>query len=117
MVLTNQNGSAVPSIVRDLIADRMLKIAYHDWNSDQRAKYNKAVADEKKADKEKVNDQKHNAATHPLTDFAGKYHNPGYGTLELFTKGDSLFAKTDRQTLWLRHNNYDIDVYKRQGQG
>jgi CubicO group peptidase (beta-lactamase class C family) len=112
VVLTNQNGSSVPGIVRNLVADRMLNLKYHDWNS-----YLKSVADKGKKEAEKIEKEKkpstsHNPATHSLAGFAGSYSNPGYGTMHIYVSHDSLFLKTVTHTLWLRHANYDIfDVF------
>jgi len=108
VVLSNQDGSAVPSIVRNLLADRVLGLKYHDWNSDLKGAADKAKKEADKTEKEKVKDAKHNPATHPLADFAGSYKNPGYGSLKLYVSNDSLFVKTFTHTLWLRHANYDI---------
>jgi len=111
IVLSNQDGSAVPSIVRNLIADRLLNLKYHDWNSDLKHNADKGKLEAEKAKKEKVAEIKH-PATHTLADFAGNYKNPGYGTMKLFVRNDSLFVKTVTQTIWLRHANFDIfDVF------
>ncbi|MFI5136898.1 MAG: serine hydrolase [Sphingobacteriales bacterium] len=107
IVLSNQDGSAVPSIVRNLIADRLLNLKYHDWNGDLKKTADKGKREADKAKKEKVAEIKH-PATHTLTDFAGNYKNPGYGTMKLLVRNDSLYVKTVTHTLWLRHANFDI---------
>ena len=33
VVLSNQNGSPIPAIARDLLADKILGLKYFDWNS------------------------------------------------------------------------------------
>ncbi len=108
IVLTNQDGSAVPSVIRNLVADRILKLNYYDWNG-----YAKASADKRKLEEEKVNKEKvpsliHHLPTHDLSDYAGDYNNPGYGTLKIRLIKDSLIARTFNKVIWLRHNNYDI---------
>jgi len=108
VVLANQDGSAIPGIVRNLISDRMLKLGYHDWSGELKKQFDKGKEARDKAEKEKPKDEIHHPATHPLADFSGKYSNPGYGTIRLFIKNDSLFAKTDMQSLWLKQRNYDI---------
>jgi len=111
VVLSNQNGSAVPGIVRNLISDRILNLKYFDWNGDLKHNADKGKKEAEKAKKEKVAEVKH-PATHPMADFAGNYKNPGYGTMKLYLRNDSLFVKTITHILWLRHANYDIfDVY------
>jgi CubicO group peptidase (beta-lactamase class C family) len=108
VVLSNQNSSTVPSIVRNLIADRMLGLKYHDWNSDLRNAADKAKIAADKIEKEKTVSAKHNPETHPLGDYAGSFNNPAYGSMKLFIRHDSLFLKTVTHTLWARHSNYDI---------
>src|SRR6188768_3456896 len=36
IVLSNQDGSPVPSIVRNILSDKLLKLKYTDWNSEMR---------------------------------------------------------------------------------
>ncbi len=106
IVLTNQNGSVVPSIIRNLLSDKVLKLKYYDW-----CDYMKKTADKNKLSegkKEKPSALKLNAPTHELSEYVGDYNNPGYGTLKIRLIKDSLQAKTFNNTLWLRHNNYDI---------
>jgi len=113
IVLSNQDGSPVPSIVRNILSDKLLKLKYTDWNSEMRANRDKSEEQQKKMEKEsKVPKGKAHPTTHPLSDFAGVYSNPGYGTLKIYTKNDSLFASGVKKGMWLKHNNYDIfDIY------
>jgi len=108
VVLSNQNSSSVPSIVRNMIADRMLNLKYHDWNSDLKNAADKGKRENDKTEKEKKAPLKHNPATHVLADFAGSFNNPGYGSMKIYVKNDSLFLKTVTHTFWLRQLNYDI---------
>ncbi len=109
IVLSNQNGSSVPSIVRNLIADRMLKLPYFDWNTDLKKTTDKAKATAKDAEKIKSSNRKPNTTpTHPLKDYEGLYNHPGYGTFEVSLVNDSLFAKMGKDILWLRHYHYDV---------
>jgi len=108
VVLSNQDGSPVPSIVRNLVTDRMLNLKYFDWNTDQKKGVDKAKAEEEKLKKEKAPVAKHFPATHPLDNYSGNFSNPGYGTLKIRLIKDSLLIKTFNNTIWLRHNSYDI---------
>ncbi|RZM26555.1 MAG: serine hydrolase, partial [Pedobacter sp.] len=113
IVLSNQDGSPVPSIVRNILSDKLLKLKYTDWNSEMRANRDKSEEQQKKMEKDsRVPKGKSHPTTHPLSDFAGVYSNPGYGTLKIYTKNDSLFASGVKKGMWLKHNNYDIfDIY------
>ncbi len=109
VVLTNQNGSSVTSIVRNLLADRLLKLPYFDWSADIKKTSEKAKATAKEAEKNITSSRKSNTAlSHPFKDFAGLYSHPGYGTMEVFEKSDSLFAKMGKDIIWLNQYHYDI---------
>jgi CubicO group peptidase (beta-lactamase class C family) len=109
IVLSNQNGSSVPGIVRNLIADRMLKLPYFDWCTDLKRAADKAKATAKEAEKSKTSNQKTGTApSHILQDYAGLYSHPGYGNFEVAVIRDSLFAIVGKDSLWLRHFHYDV---------
>ncbi len=109
IVLTNQNGSAVPGIVRNYIADRLLKEKYFDWNSNGR----KQVAKTKKATEDALKSvtsaRKTNAPmTHTLKDYEGIYTNQGYGSFTVAVKNDSAFMIAKDKTMWMNHYHYDV---------
>ena len=108
VVLANQNGSAVPGIVRNMVADRLLGLNPYDWSGDQLKARAKAKAAQKEATVQKKALAGTTRPSHPLADYAGDYSHPGYGTMTLYSKGDSLFVRTAARQLWLRHNNYDV---------
>jgi CubicO group peptidase (beta-lactamase class C family) len=108
IVLCNQNGSAVPTIVRNIIADRILKLKYRDWETQVKRDADKADSTNKQAEKTKTSSRK--TGTHPshdLKDYTGIYTNKGYGSFEVSAKGDSLFAQFGTHLWWLRHYHYD----------
>ncbi len=109
IVLTNQNGSAVPSVVRNLISDKILGLKYYDWETYLKSSSDSAKIKEKAAESKKVKDT---AAvvkpSHKLIDYEGLYTNPGYGTFEIALKNDSFFIKVPKMNLWMQHKNYDI---------
>ena len=109
IVLTNQNGSAITSIVRNTIADRILKIKPIDWLADRNAADAKAKAEAKESEKKvESNQKKGTTPSHPLTEYEGLYSHPGYGTMEIVLQKDSLFAFTPNNKVWLRHYHYDV---------
>lgn len=108
VVLSNQTISKVPGIVRNLISDRLLNLPYRDWNSESKNAEDRASRERDQAQEEKTMAAKHHPPTHALTDFAGNYNHPAYGTMNIYVKNDSLFAGTVTRTLWLRHGNYDV---------
>lgn len=109
IVLTNQNGSAIPSIVRNTIADRMLKEKPIDWLADRNTADAKAKAAAKEAEgKAESNKKKGTNPSHALKDYEGLFSHPGYGTMEIMMEKDSLFMYTRNGKAWLRHYHYDI---------
>ena len=107
IVLSNQNGSSVPSIIRNMISDRLLNLTPYNWSSDLKKAAEKAKAEQKaivKTSTRKTNTK----PTHALKDYEGKYFQPGYGNINVFVKNDSLFANTGGHTMWLKHDNYDV---------
>ncbi|MFL5742423.1 MAG: serine hydrolase [Flavisolibacter sp.] len=109
IVLSNQDGSTVPSIIRNLIADRLLGKPYFNWSDDLRNSYQKAKKESEAQEKTKTPSQIPNTKpSHPLKDYEGIYRNQGYGNFEVFTRHDSLFAYTPSKLIWLRHYHYDV---------
>ena len=117
IILSNQNGSTVPGIVRNLIADRMLNLKYFDWSNDLKKQAEKTKAIQAESKKSATSNRKLNTTpSHPLKDFEGTYNNPGYGNFAVYVNKDSLFAKGGDNTLWLRHYHYDVfDIYDAKG--
>jgi len=112
VVLTNQNGSSVPSIVRNILTDRLLNLKPYDWNGDLKMAADKAKAQQKELAGTKPNTPKNTKPTHALSAYEGRYHHPGYGSVTIRNQGDSLFGRFSQQQIWLRHNNYDVfDAY------
>ncbi|WP_417370772.1 serine hydrolase [Gelidibacter japonicus] len=110
VVLANQNGSSVPSLVRNTIADRLLGGKTTDWTK-------RFVEDQEKAKKmeaelkleDSVTTQvKNTKPSHVMQDFTGNYENAGYGSFNITVENDSLFANLKRKKLYLKHYHYDV---------
>jgi hypothetical protein len=109
VVLTNQNRSAVPGIVRNYLADRLLKEKYVDWTSMGRKQVDKAKKAAEEAKKNATSNRKANAPmTHPVKDYEGIYTHKGYGSFKVELKNDSLFAVLKDKSFWLKHFHYDV---------
>jgi len=109
VVLTNQNGSVLPGIVRNIVADRMLNISRKDWNGIQLKADAKAKKEAKETEKSKTaSEKKYAPQTHTAKDYEGLYSNPGYGIIDITAKGDSLFIYTKNANYWLKHSTYDV---------
>ena len=109
VVLVNQNASAVPGLVRNSIADRLLNEKPIDWNG----RTNLAQAKAKKAAKEAEatstsNRKKGTTPSHPKSAYVGLFAHPGYGSIEIIQRKDSLFLLSPNDITWLRHYHYDV---------
>lgn len=108
IVLVNQNGSPVPNMVRNTIADRMLDAERTGWAK----KYKDGQEKAKKAQRDVKDDvSSSNVAntrpSHIAPDYAGKYAHPGYGEFVVTAKNDSLFVTLSKVNLYLKHYHYD----------
>mgnify|MGYP005811221047 CR=1 FL=1 len=109
VVLVNQNGSPVPAIVRNIISDRMLKVARTNWNKeikDRRDKNEKEQAEARKVKED--NSIKGTHPSHPITDYTGRFEGKGYGKFNITLRNDSLYAVFKLEKVWLRHRHYDV---------
>ncbi|MFN3969665.1 serine hydrolase [Flavobacterium sp.] len=109
VVLANQNGSAVPGLVRNTISDYMLKVNKTDFIKlfiEDMAKAKKTESEaKKKTAAERITNTK---PSHILQDYTGKYSNPGYSEFAITNQNDSLFVKFKIKKLYLRHVHYDV---------
>ncbi|MFI5186205.1 MAG: serine hydrolase [Chitinophagales bacterium] len=109
VVLTNQNGSPVPTVVRNIISDKVLGLKYFDWETFFKSRSDSEKVKVKAAEVKKApNDTIISKVSHDTKDYEGVYTNPGYGSFDLSIKNDSFFVATTKMTLWLQHKNYDI---------
>ena len=112
IVLSNRSGdmNPVPTIVAYNVYDRLLGLDEIDWNDRNlqlRAEQN-ARADEAEMELEakRVTGTRH---SHDLADYAGRYNNSGYGSMEVRIAGDgALEIVYDDFRLGLEHFHYDI---------
>ncbi len=109
IVLTNQNGSSVTSYARNILADRMLQLKHIDWSGNQLKEIAKAKEKQKESppvtNTDKVTGTK---PAHPLTDYEGLYTHPGYGTIDVVVKNDTLIGYIAQDSFYLRHYHYDV---------
>ena len=108
IVLSNQNASNTPSIVRNIISDRMLDVKKTDWLKYHFDKLKEAELIQKELDKNEDSDKiKGTNPSRSMNEYEGEYTNLGYGTFDVSMKNDSLFMKIPNKTFWLSHHHYD----------
>lgn len=109
VVLVNQNASAVPGLVRNSIADRLLQLKPVDWNGRTNAAQEKARKAAKDAEAATMDSRKKDTRpSHHRSEYTGLYKNNGYGSFEIILRNDSLIALTSNGDAWLRHYHYDV---------
>jgi len=105
-VVSNQGSP--DAIIRNFIADRMLKLPYRNWNQSQLDAAKKAKAQEKAQVKNDSLGRKFNTKpSHDLADYTGTYSNKGYGTIEIMLKDGMLASKFNNIDIKFEHFHYD----------
>ncbi len=109
VVLVNMEGSPLPGYLSLDIADRQLGLAPRKWASRmlERRDLQEQAREEAQAKQEGLR-VPHTKPTHKLEDYAGTYHHPGYGHVEISGDGDTLTAKYNNAIVNLRHWHYDV---------
>lgn len=109
VVLSNQNGSEVPEIVRNMIADKLFALESIPWNADAKKHRDEMTEAMKKMGKAADSLQvKNTHLSHPLADYAGMYGNPAYSEFTITFKNDTLFTFVAGENNWLKHYHYDV---------
>ncbi len=109
VVLTNQNGSAINGIIRNDIADKMLELETIDWNKRILEDVQKGrEAASKAKEQEDLARKMDTSPSHKLEAYAGAYAHPGYGSMKVLFRKDSLFLETPLGELPLTHYHFDV---------
>lgn len=108
VVLANQNGSAVPRLIRNIAADHMLKVNKTEWAKQHKEDLEKALkAQKENKDDKELSNVKNTRPSHTKLDYTGTYSHPGYGSFEIKLKNDSLFTELNGNKQYMNHYHYD----------
>ena len=106
IVLTNQNASVAPGLIRNTIADKVLGLKFYEWSDYMKKQLAKAkIAKDTTENKEATKTEK--PATHDLKDYVGNYNNPGYGTMKIYLENNELYFNGAGKKIQLKHKTYD----------
>ena len=109
LVAFNNRGSGLPSLVNQHATDRVLGLDEEDWIGEALENRKKGKAEQDKAEEKKEATRiEDTSPSHPLADYAGRYTDPGYGTLEVRQVGESLEFEINGITTPLEHWHYDV---------
>lgn len=106
-VLSNRLGGRFTTAVTLDAVDRMLGLERKDWveRFRQQAEQARQAGASGEADTAREGDT---GPRHPLAEFAGSYRHPGYGTMRVTTRNDSLVARLGELTMDLEHRHFDV---------
>ena len=102
VILTNQNASGLPEIVRNIIADTLFNTVKTNWME----QLEKRVQQQTKQDKPNII-----SSAKPLINlkaYTGSYLNKAYGAFDVVVENDSLYAKFPLETLWLNPTHPNV---------
>ncbi len=109
VILTNMNGTPVPSIIRNNVFDRFLGLGQIDWNL--RFLNTQAKSKQVKAEIETENDpiqKKNTIPTHATEEYLGIYEHPAYGKIEITQQDGQLELIMKGELVELEHYHYDV---------
>ena len=117
VVLTNQNGSGLPTVLARYATDLVLNLEPTDW-------YQRMYGEGDKQDEEKKEDEEPEPrriagtrASHEINAYAGEYAHPGYGVVEIREKAGSLRLVYNGFDLPMEHWHYDVFRAKEESVG
>lgn len=117
VILSNQNGSTVPTVVSYNVYDRLLGLDQIDWTKRLKERLDKAKASEEDAKKKGYTAQR--PGTHPshdLAEYAGDYEHPAYGVVQVKFENGGLRFKFHKLGGPMTHFHYDVFEFPRDEQ-
>ncbi len=109
VILSNLNGTPLPTVLALSVYDRLLGLDPIDWNERFMGEIEKArKASQDKEQKSSAERKTGTTPSHALADYAGSYEHPGYGTLEVGLVDDKLQLVYNELTMQMSHYHYDV---------
>ena len=109
VILTNMQGTPLRPIIMRNVYDRLLGLDQIPWDKRFKAEQEEYKKVAEKAKQEKERDRKLNTKpSHPLENYAGDFHNPGYGIISIEREGDHLKATYKSVSYTLTHYHFDV---------
>jgi CubicO group peptidase (beta-lactamase class C family) len=107
-VIVNKTDSFLPVVVTYHLLDRILGLEPVDWNTMLKSIDDnvKKIPAESGAQSQELRIADTHPA-HPLTEYAGTYHHPGYGDIEICCEHDALTVHLGGAVSPLHHYHYE----------
>ena len=108
VVLTNLNGTPLPTIVARHATDRMLRLEPIDWNG-RMLKRREVGEKANEAAKKSAGDERKTGTkpAHTLDEYVGEYEHPAYGVVAVKQEGAALTAQFHDIPIRLNHWHYE----------
>ncbi|HEY9669754.1 MAG TPA: serine hydrolase, partial [Coleofasciculaceae cyanobacterium] len=109
VILTNMNGTPLPSIVASHVCDRLLGLDEVPWHERIKGRVDQAKqASEKTQEKFSLERKSGTQPSHSLEDFTGDFEHPAYGIFSVKLQGENLTGTYYSLVFELHHYHYDI---------
>lgn len=108
-VLTNELFTPLPTVVTHYVLDTLLGLEPVDWSGDLKAleQMQNAVMQQGDTDEGPVGRRAGTTPSHDLTEYAGTYEHPAYGTLVVAVSEDGLVITYYDMEATLEHWHFD----------
>jgi CubicO group peptidase (beta-lactamase class C family) len=109
VILSNQNGSQVPTVVSYDVYDRLLGLDQIDWTKRFKTQQERGRAGVEEAKKKGYTTQVQGThPSHQLSDYAGEYESPAYGVASVALENGALKFSYHGGGGPLNHYHYDV---------
>jgi CubicO group peptidase (beta-lactamase class C family) len=109
VILSNQNGSQVPTVVSYDVYDRLLGLDQIDWTKRFKTQQERGRAGVEEAKKKGYTTQVQGThPSHQLSDYAGDYESPAYGVASVAIENGALKFSYHGGGGPLNHYHYDV---------
>ena len=109
-VVSSQGG--VSTVIRNFIADRMLKLPYFNWHKQEMDALARAQAGPRAPNTDSINRKPGTNPSHSKNEYTGVFENKGYGQAKIFLERDTIWIDYNEAGLrtksWLQHYHYDV---------
>lgn len=108
VILSNMNGSPITTVLEYYLTDLMLDLDEKDWSAEVREEFDEMMNSMEESSEEDLMQVSGTSPSKDLSEFAGTYEHPGYGTLTISEGDTSLIMSYNSLESPLEHYHYDV---------